>query len=424
MYVGKAKNLKKRVTSYTQIEQLSQQKQTLVQTASQLKHRVLNSELEALLIEAELIRLHQPEFNIQLKDDKSPIYLAINNNAFPSLRLVRKNDLIESEKKTALGPFSSAYKLKQVLKIARKIFPWCDLAEQRASSQTSNPQQELKRYHRSCFYYHLDLCPGACIGQISQEEYAQNLEQLVLFLKGEKKEVIKHMQQQMKQLADELHFEQANKIKQKINLIEDVTSRQFKLKPDLILPALHDSVSQDALDHLRRILIETGVISRLQKLNRIEGYDVSNLMGENAAVSMVVFSQGKPDKSEYRLFNIRSLNTPNDYQMMKQAISRRSKHSEWLTPNLIVVDGGKGQVRAALLAWEDAIPVIGIEKNPDRLVIPVEKFRVKNRQKINYQIITLPPDHPTLHLVQNIRDESHRFAKKQHVRLRRKASLI
>ncbi|KUK79012.1 MAG: Excinuclease ABC subunit C, partial [Microgenomates bacterium 39_7] len=290
-----------------------------------------------MLIEAELIRLHQPEYNILLKDDKSPIYLVVGKRAFPSVKLVRKKELLASEKKTALGPFSSAYKLKQVLKIARKIFPWCDLAEQRVKKGENNPQKILQTHQRPCFYYHLDLCPGACIGKISEDEYQKNLEQLLLFLKGEKKEVLLQMNKQMKQFADDLQFEKANRVKHKIALIQDVTSRQFRLKPDLILPALHDSASQDALDHLRRILIETGAISRLQKLERIEGYDVSNLMGENATVSMVVFLNGNPEKSEYRLFNIRDLNTPNDYQMMKQAISRRSQHPEWSNPNLILV---------------------------------------------------------------------------------------
>ncbi len=374
--------------------------------------------MEALLIEAELIRLHQPEFNILLKDDKSPIYLVIENVRFPAVKLVRKGDLIHfKDALYTLGPFSSAYKLKQVLRIARKIFPWCDTAEK-------NPNKDLSN-HKPCFYYHLDLCQGACIGKISSTEYQQMVDQLILFLKGKKKEVIKNMNLQMKQYANELQFEKANQIKQKLLLIEDVTSQRYKLKPDLILPALHDSKNLDSLDHLRRILLETKIISTQSLLARIEGFDVSNLIGQNASVSMVVFVDGEPKKSEYRLFNIKNLTTPNDYQMIKQAISRRSLHSEWQTANLIIVDGGKGQIRAALSAYLEnrtqPPAIIGIAKKPDRLILPIIVDATNNQLKIEYQEISLPTDHPALHLVQQVRDESHRFARKQHLRIRKRS---
>ncbi len=418
----------------------------MVEEATSLEFEIFDSELEAILIEAELIRLHQPPYNVLLKDDKTPIYLHIKNVPFPAVKLIRKRDLVKSIVPTqlgiTLGPFSSSYKLKQVLKIARKIFPWCDEAEKKESrtGQSKNKSQ-------ACFHYHLDLCPGACIGLISKEKYQQNIEQLTLFLKGKTREVTSQLKTNMRSAAKKLEFEKAAKIKQQIELIREVTSKHFKLKPDLILPALHDSRPQHSLDHLRHILIETGIISSDNPLDRIEGYDVSNLQGKNAAVSMVVFEQGQPEKSQYRLFNIRQLNKPNDYQMLKQAIARRSKHAEWTTPNLVVVDGGKGQVRAALYGWHndyakiknktlqknskqtnhlitDSPTVIGIAKQPDRLIIPLykvgKKSNANNKVKAQYQVITLPQDHPALHLIQQIRDESHRFAKKQHIRLRRK----
>lgn len=353
-----------------------------------------------------------------LKDDKSPIYLVIENVRFPAVKLVRKGDLKKfNDVAHILGPFSSTYKLKQVLKIARKIFPWCDIAEKNLNRDLSN--------HKPCFYFHLDLCQGACIGKISSTEYQQMIDQLILFLKGKKREVIKKMHHQMQSYAEELQFEKANQIKQKLLLIEDVTSQRYKLKPDLILPALHDSKYLDSLDHLRRILIETKTISTQSLLTRIEGFDVSNLIGQNASVSMIVFIEGEPKKSEYRLFNIKNLTTSNDYQMIKQAISRRSQHPEWQTPDLIIVDGGKSQIRAAITAYKDnhiAPPsIIGIAKNPDRLVLPIDIHQDDNQLKIKYQAISLPTDHPALHLVQQVRDESHRFAKKQHLRIRKRS---
>jgi excinuclease ABC subunit C len=424
LYVGKAKNLKKRVKSYTQLRRLSLHKQEMVQQATHLKFKVLESEMEALLIEAELIRLHQPEYNVLLKDDKSPIYVQITDDLFPQLNLVRKRDIIKRNLDgTILGPFHSAYKLRQVLKIARRIFPWCDKTAERIKKNLKPEQayKKLKTYDQACFYYHLDLCPGACVGKISPQNYADNINNLVLFLRGKKKTVLHNLEQKMQKLADELKFEQAAQVKHKIDLINDVTSKKYRLKPDLILPALHDNANRNALDHLRKILIDVTDLPRQYRLKRIEAYDVSNIMGQNAAVSMVCFNHGLPDKKNYRLFNIRGLDTPNDYQMLQEAIRRRQKHPEWGRPNLVVIDGGKGQIRAALTVWDWAAPVIGIVKNPDRLVVPSKIFTDKktNRLKINYEILRLPDDHPTLHLIQQIRDESHRFAKKQHTKLRR-----
>ncbi len=397
----------------------------MVLEAEKLKHETLESEVEALLIEAELIRLHQPEYNVLLKDDKSPIYLQITDDIYPRLELVRKRDILKQNLDgTILGPFSSAYKLKQVLKIARRIIPWCDKAAGRIKKETAPKaaQEKLGSYQQACFYHHLDLCPGACVGKISPDEYQQNLENLILFLRGQKKVVLKHLQKKMRQLADELKFEEAAEIKHRIELIHDVTSKKYRLKPDLILPALHDAVNRNALDHLRKILIDIMDLPRQYPLKRIEGYDVSNIMGKNASASMVCFTNGLPDKKNYRLFNIRGLDTPNDYQMLKEALKRRQKHPEWGKPNLVIVDGGKAQVRAGISSWNWTVPIIGIAKNPDRFVIPMQHYRDEktNRLKIKYEIIRLPEDHPTLQLVQQIRDESHRFAKKQHVRLRRR----
>jgi len=401
----------------------------MVQAATLVRFKVLASEIEALLIEAELIRLHQPQYNILLKDDKSPIYLQIKPQPFAKVALIRKKDLLTQKVPSGtitLGPFSSAYKLKQVLKIARQIFPWCDEAENRIKPVTAQQltdqkiQQQLTQFAKPCFYYHLELCPGACIGKITALEYQNNLKQLTLFLRGKKKQVLQQLKMNMLKLAQELKYEQANSIKQKIELIESVTSHKFQLKPDLILPALHDNAQENALDHLRKILLEYGLIAKQEQLSRIEGYDVSNILGKNAAVSLVTFTQGYPDKKNYRLFNIYQSNQPNDYKMLQEAIKRRQNHWEWGRPNLIIVDGGKGQVRAALSVWGQSTPIIGIAKHPDRMIIPLHHSKNKNNQRleINYQVLHLAQDHPALRLIQQVRDEAHRFAKKQHISLR------
>lgn len=416
LYVGKAKNLKKRVRSYRNLKRLSTRKQQLVKEAAQLKHQVLDSELEALLVEAELIRIHQPQYNILLKDDKSPIYVHISDDDYPQIQMVRRKEIYKQDLKgTILGPFKSAYQLKQVLHLARKIFTWCDKAASRINRRTKDNLQP-------CFYYHIDQCPGACVDQISAEDYQKNIEQLILFLKGKKRKVLSQLKNKMEQAANKLEYEQAGKIKKKIEIIKQVTDPKYRLKPDLILPKLHQSQAKNSLIHLKRILTDFIDIPRHYQLDRIEGYDASNIQGKNAAVSMVCFTDGQPDKSNYRLFNIRSIDTPNDYQMIKEAVARRQKHPEWGKPKLTVIDGGKGQLRAALSIWGWSSPIISIAKNPDRLIIPTNHYRDKqtNRLKIQYRIIRLPENHPTLQLIQRIRDESHRFAKKQHTRLRQK----
>ena len=379
----------------------------MIELAQKVEFRVLESELEALIIEAELIKAHQPYFNSLLKDDKSHLYLLISNETFPRILRVRKTDLSKKkyQQKLALfGPFTSALRLKELLKIIRPIFKWCNQAN----------RSQIK----ACFYHHLDLCSGACERAISPQEYRQTIDELVLFLKGKKKELLKKLKTEMLALADAEAFEKALVIKNKIQLIEEITSQQYKLKSDLILPNFAQEESQEALIHLRRLLHQAGLVDLRQKLTRIEAYDVSNTLGQNATVSMVVLTNGQIDQSQYKFFKIRSLNTPNDYGMLQEALERRQKHPEWGEPNLILIDGGKGQVRAVSKIWQSKIPVIGLVKNPDRLVL-----LKKNSQKkagLESQVIHLPSEHPTLKILQKLRDEAHRFAKKQHTRLRTK----
>jgi len=309
-------------------------------------------------------------------------------------------------KGTILGPFPSAYKTKEVLKLVRKIFKWCQ-----------NPTQG-----KACFYYHIDLCSGACIGDISQAIYSQDIKNLVLFLRGKKSSVVKQLETEMKYLAQRELFEQAQIKKDQVSLIREVT--QKKLQPNLTLPQLQLSRTAEGLTHLKKILRDHLSIPKDWPLTTIEGYDVSNIQGTNPTVSLVTFTEGRPDKSKYKVFNIKSLQTPNDYAMMQEALIRRQNHPEWGKPNLIMVDGGKGQVRAALNIWEWDTPVIGLVKNPDRIVIPIIDRKITNdknkKLKIDYRLIRLDDNHPTLNILQQIRDESHRFAQKQHKKIRTK----
>lgn len=415
MYVGKAKNLKNRVTSYTRLTQLRGKTRKLVETATELKWQALDSELEALLVEAELIRTHQPEFNILLKDDKTPLYINITNDTFPLVKTVRKKDVdVGKIQGTILGPFPSGYKVKEVLKLIRPIFKWCNNPANEDSTNLDLAVNSKKS--KACFFYHIDMCSGACVQKISSSEYQADIKELIQFLKGKKKEVVHEINRRMKQAAETQEFELATKLRDQVEIITSVTSHQYRLKPDLVLPQLRETMRDEGLILLRKIISEHFKLPRTIQIKRIEGYDVSNIQGTAAAVAMVTFIDGRSQPDEYKVFNIKTLNTPNDYHMLKEAIQRRQNHPEWGTPDLIVIDGGKGQLRAALSVWHWDCPIISIAKNPDRIIIPSTDSA--GSAKTNYVVLTLPATHAGLRIIQNVRDESHRFSKRQHHKLR------
>ncbi len=406
LYVGKAKNLSNRLHNYSRLDALAPKIHKMVHLAQEVRFEVLESELEALLLEAELIHVHQPPYNTLLKDDKSPLYLCITKETFPRVLRLRKNDLSKfAPAGTLLGPFQSSYKLNEVLRIARRIFPWCN---QGPSLTTSTIKS------KACFYHHLELCPGVCVGKISAQEYQLSMKHLILFLRGRKKIVTKQLKNDMVAAAKIEKYELAARIKRQIELIIQVTSSHYRLSPDMVLPTFQLEKNQTALIQLKKLINEYASLPKTLAFERIEGYDVSNNQGQAASVSMVVHTHGQADKAEYRLFNIRELDTPDDYQMMREAILRRQQHQDWPQPDLVVIDGGKGQLKAAFTSWLTNRPfIISIAKDPDRLIIPI----ITAGQITDYKIVDLPPNHPALQLVQQIRDEAHRFAKQQHHRL-------
>jgi excinuclease ABC subunit C len=347
-----------------------------------------------------------------LKDDKSRLYLLFTKENYPRLLRLRKTDLKKKQFQKSLavlGPFASSYKIDELLKIIRPIFPWCNKVN--------------KKEGKACLYYHLELCPGACCNKVDPQSYQNNIKQLVLFLRGQNRNLVKQLTQEMKNLAKFENFEEAQKIKNKIDLINEITQEQYHLKPDLILPSLTKKNQEEALIHLRHIMHQEGIVDLKYHFQRIEAYDASNTQGQQATVSMVCFINGHPETSEYKFFKIRQQSTPNDYAMLQEALLRRQKHPEWGRPDLILIDGGKGQLRSAQRVWQKNpqffnCPIISVVKNPDRLVLlrsQEEKSLNKKWQSIE---INLPSNHPALHLIVHLRDEAHRFAKKQHTRLR------
>ena len=380
----------------------------MLSQSKRLKWTTVESNLDAIISEAELIRTHQPKFNLRLKDDKTPLYILLTKEEFPRVLMVRKTQLPEySGKYRIFGPYTSSYQTRIVLRLVRRIFPFC------------NATLRQKQHKIACFYSHINLCPGACTGRVSSQEYARNINGLRQFLMGKRKSLAKSLKGEMQTAAKELNFERARTIRDQLVMLEHV------IQAPIAATWLDAERVADA-DHLQsRITLWKTLSPFIEKksahvpqkpFERIEAYDISNLSGKQSTGSMVVFTQGKPDISQYRRFRIRQISQCNDPQMMEETIQRRIAHREWRIPDLIVVDGGTQQLKAARQALaskglQHSIPVIGIAKRFEELVI--------YKQIVHF--IRLPKDSASLLLIMHIRDEAHRFAKRYHTLLRDKS---
>lgn len=389
LYVGKAIDLYSRVSSYFSRDVLGKTA-ALVSNIAGVETIIVESELEALILEANLIKKYLPIFNIILKDDKDYLYIGITREDFSKVITVRKQDLRKVKK--YWGPFPSTKTVRNTLKLLRKIFPWC-LASQGRTLRV-----------RPCFYYHLGLCPGACIGLISKEDYSKTIRRFSKFMEGKKAELVKELVTEMVKLSDQEEFEQAGRLKKIIYGINYLTQTN-KVKLYLENPNFLENERNLSLAQLQKDL-------NLRKIpERIEGYDISNIQGKNAVGSMVVLINGEIDKSQYRRFKIIASGKPDDVGMHKEMMRRRLKHAEWPLPDLIIVDGGRSQVRGVKLEIESA-----------NLVEKISLFGLAKRAEWLYppegDIIKLPRRSLSLRLLQKLRDESHRFAITYHRKLR------
>ncbi|MDD5415879.1 MAG: GIY-YIG nuclease family protein [Candidatus Daviesbacteria bacterium] len=408
LYVGKAVDLYQRVTSYgvnlthtrggIRIHRDNTKVATLVEHIAKVETITVESELEALILEANLIKKYLPPFNVRLTDDKDYLYIAVSKEAFPKIVTARKKDLQIMKKHW--GPFPSSRTVRETLKSLRKVFPWCAAASQGDALRS-------KTRFRPCFYYHLKLCPGACIGLISKEEYNKIINRFSKFMDGKKEQLITELTAEMKQAGQKQKFEEAAKIKKTIEGIFYLTQTN---RTGLYLenPNFLQDEGSLALEQLKKDL-------NLGKLpERIEGYDISNIQGYEATGSMVVLTKGEIDKSQYRKFKISSsaggFSRPNDVAMIREVLRRRLKHTEWPLPDLILVDGGRGQARAVQVTIQQfsnaAIPVFGLAKRMEWLYPP------------KGEILKLPRKSLSLKLLQKLRDEAHRFAISYHRKLR------
>ena len=531
IYVGKSVNLRHRVRSYFQASASHSLKlHRLIYHVADLDIIVTDSEIEALILECNLIKEHRPKYNIRLKDDKRYPYIKITwQEDYPRIIVTRR---MERDGARYFGPLTDVRAVHQTLDMLRRLFPYltCD-------------REITGRDTRACLYYHIGRCAGPCIGAVSKEEYRALIKRICLFLEGKAEEIVADLQAQMTSTAEALDFERAAALRDQIRAVERVTKqqkialavgkdedvialarenddtcvqvffiRQGKLigreyfildgtaeedEAQIVASFVKQFYDEAAYVPMKIILptnVEEGIVieswlrskrgskvqlhvpkrgrqrelvqmaaenaaetlaslraqwlpdegrsvealAQLQEHlgldeapTRIEGYDISNIQGTAATGSMVVFVKGVPRKSDYRRFRIRTVEGVGDYAMMQEVLRRRFKRAiegradeegkgadVWtILPDLMIVDGGKGQLNAALEVLEEhglrgEVPAIGLAKKREEIFVPGRS-----------EPLVLPRDSQGLYLLQRIRDEAHRFALGYHRKLRAKKSL-
>ncbi len=419
IYVGKAARLNNRVRQYFQKSRARDPKtEALVTEIADTDWMVVESEIEALFLEAEMVRRYMPRYNILLRDDKSMVYIRIDyDSEFPTVTTTRR-PLDDGAR--YFGPYLSTLSVRQALKVLRRIFPF---ATGRIGGQK-----------RATLYYHLGLDPGLEEGKTSLTDYRANLRRLMSVIEGKKHTIEHELEKEMKQKARTQDFEGAAKTRNQLMALQNL-SRQVIFSDKEFLDISKDHALNELVDVLG-----------LEKFpRRIEGYDISHMQGSDVVASMVVFTNGVSNKGEYRKFKTRK-NQNNDFYNMNETIKRRlseKNRKAWGVPDLFLIDGGKGQLDAAIEARNEmgqaGIPFIGLAKREEQIVIQkgtsgvavngaaLQKLGGFATETDDFILLNVPHNTNLVKLLQRIRDESHRFAVSYHTVLKRKrqtASLL
>ena len=513
LYVGKAKNLKKRVSSYFNKKHDSHRIAVMVKKIKTIKHIVVNSETDALLLENNLIKKYQPRFNVMLKDDKTYPWICIKNERFPRVFPTRRLIKDGSE---YYGPYTSFKTVNTLLELIRGLY------QLRTCNFDLSKQKIEQGKYKVCLEYHLGNCKGPCEDLQSETEYHKNIEHIRQIVKGDFKDSLQQFKSQMQAYAENMQFEEAQRIKEKIEVLEKYQAKSTVVNPKItnvdvfsiisdegygyvnFLQIAHGSIIRSHTIELKKKLDETdeellelaiteirqrfnsmsreiyvpfpvktvqGVKVSVPKLgdkkaivdlslrnakyfrqerfkqmkmvdpdrhtNRlmaqmkkdlrlneeprhIECFDNSNIQGTNPVAACVVFKNGKPSKKDYRKFNIKTVEGPDDFASMEEVVFRRYKRllqEEQPLPQLIIIDGGKGQLNSALKALDDLnlrgkIAIIGIAKRLEELFYPDDKYPLYLDKKSE-----------TLKIIQQLRNEAHRFGITFHRDKRSKAAL-
>ena len=395
IYVGKAASLKNRVRQYFQKSRLRDSKtDALVAEIVDTEWITVETELDALFLESEMIKRYKPRYNVLLRDDKSQLYVRVPlQDAYPSVTFTR-GPLDDGA--TYFGPYYNGWAVKKALRYLRRAFPY--------SVHETMPK-------RLCLQYHIGLCPGVEAQMISSSDYKEILKKLIRYLKGERKAIMCEIERDMQSAAKSHDFERAAKLRNRLRDLKEL-QRQIVFGDREFM----DISKDQGLAGLKTLLGLPDVP------RRIEGYDISHMNGTNNVASMVVATNGLADKSQYRKFRMQ-LPGNNDTGHMREAITRRLKHlDDWGRPDLIIIDGGVPQVGAvADLLRAQNIPFVGRNKSGDhshsarvRLVIP--------REEGGYETVELEANSHVAKLIARLDNESHRFAVSYHSTLKRKAA--
>jgi len=406
IYVGKAAVLKNRVRQYFQASRSRDPKtEALVEEIYDTDWMVVDSEIEALFLEAEMIRRYMPRYNILLRDDKSLSYVRIDYDSdYPTVTTTRR-PLDDGAR--YYGPYFSTYAVRQALKLLRRIYPYA----------VTRPHGK----QRASLYYHIGLDPGLEEGRTSLEDYRANLRKLIAVIEGKRTSLIKETERDMKQAAKAQNFEEAARLRNQLVSLQNL-GRQVIFSDKEFL-----DISKDhALNELVDLLSLSGFP------RRIEGYDISHMQGTNVVASMVVFTNGVSDKGEYRKFKTHKEHN-NDFFNMHETIGRRLSEKNikaWGKPDLILIDGGKGQLDTAIqardAAGQNSIPFVGLAKREEQIVIQKERSNVTLNTEVlhalggyaheseDFILVNVPHSTNVIKLLQRIRDESHRFAVSYH----------
>ena len=394
IYVGKAAVLKNRVRQYFQNTEKDPKTAALVAEIADTDWIVVETEMDALFLESEMIKRYMPQWNILLRDDKTVSYVRINmKDEIPYVSTTR-NPLDDSA--TYIGPFYAKNTILKALRILRKIFPFYE-----------KPYDGKKTLNTD-----LSLTPGIEIGKITPKEYKKNLHNLIRYLNGDRKKLILDLEKQMKSAAALHDFEEAAKLRDEYFGLKGLKRKIIFSDKEFL-----DLSSDKALLELKQLL------NLQDPPRRIEGYDISHISGTNTVASMVVFQNGASDRTAYRKFKIRSSKN-DDTASMYEVIFRRLKHQEWPFPDLIILDGASPQLSAVLGLLSAAnIPVIGRNKSGDHtrnadvnLIIPIKQ----PDGRYLFQSKVYSNDSHLAKLITMIDEESHRFAITYHRQLRSK----
>ena len=504
IYVGKAKNLKRRVSSYFNKEHDSNKTRVLVKQIRDIKYFVVDTEEDALLLENNLIKQYRPRYNVLLKDDKTYPSIVVKNEYFP--RVFQTRNIVRDGSRY-YGPYPSIYTAKVMLQMLKELYPL------RTCKYPLTPESIAKGRYKVCLEYHIKRCKGPCEGLQTLEEYQQNISEIKEILRGNISQISKHLYEEMQKLAGELRFEEAQKIKEKYEVIEN-----YRSKSTVVTPMLHNidvfSLAENEnsayinylhigngaivqaytfeykkrLDESKEELLSLGIIEmrnrfkstareiivpfpldielenvsitvpqrgdkkklvelsemnvkqykvdklkQAEKLNpeqrsmrlmkeiqqamhleklpmRIECFDNSNISGTDAVAACVVFKKCKPSKQDYRKYNIKTVVGPDDYASMKEVVRRRYSRAvaeQGELPDLIITDGGRGQMEVVREVVEDELG----------LRIPIAGLAKDDRHRTNELLFGFPPivigmktDSPVFRLMTQIQDEVHRFA--------------